>query len=170
MAEVLGTVSAVLAIAETSLKASSALHNLFTTIKDAPREIIVLDRDISVFNSLVISLQAALNSEDVMVIVKRDIEIDKLLEILLLPMTNCKEVCEEIHKKLQSFRVSLPSSEGALDIEPPRRFQLKFAKWHFAKKDVYALLARFQASKGIFSDAMGTLTLYEPTSSLRIYR
>ncbi|KAJ6007268.1 hypothetical protein N7540_011244 [Penicillium herquei] len=159
MAEVLGTISAVIAIAETSLKASSALHELFTTIKDAPREIMALDRDISVFKSLVISLQAALNLDDVIVVVERDHEIDALLDILLLPMKNCKELCEEIHKKLQSSGASLPSSGGPPDIEPARRFQLRFAKWHFMKKDVYSLLARFQASKGVFSDAMGTLTL-----------
>ena len=63
--EVLGTVSAVIAIAEASLKASSALHELFTTMKDAPREIMILDRDISAFKSLVINLQAALKSDDV---------------------------------------------------------------------------------------------------------
>ena len=158
--EVLGTVSAVIAIAEASLKASSALHELFTTMKDAPREIMILDRDISAFKSLVINLQAALKSDDVILIVGKDDEVRGLLEILLLPMKSCKEVCEEIHRKLQGSGVSLSSSGGNSDVQP-KRFQLRFAKWHFMKKEVYTLLARFQGTKGIFSDAMGTLTLYE---------
>jgi len=62
MAETIGTISAVIAILEGTIKASSAIYELVKTIKDTPPEIMALQHVIEGFQTIVENLGAALTS------------------------------------------------------------------------------------------------------------
>lgn len=154
MTEVLGAVSAVLAIAELSVKASSELYELFRSIKDAPQEVMVLGRDVKNFEMIVKNLKVSLSSPDVKCVVKEDHELAEALDRLLDPMKDCNHSCEYILKKLHDSGVK--RSENLSN----GRINMGSIKWHFKKKDIFELISRFQLTKGMFSDAMGALNLY----------
>lgn len=161
MTEIVGTVSAVLTMAEVSIKASSELYDLFRSIKDAPQEVMVLGRDVKSFEMIVKNLTASLSSPDVKRVVKEDPELAEALDHLLGPMKNCHQSCDDISKKLNDSGVK--HSEKAPN---GRTVDIGHVKWHFRKKEVFELISRFQLTKGMFSDAMGALTLYDLASFL----
>ena len=105
MTEILGTVSAVLTIAEVSIKASSGLYELFKSIEDAPEEVMVLGRDVKSFEIIVRNLTVSLNSPDVKRVVEEDHELAEALDRLRDPMENCHQSCNYIQKKLNDSEV-----------------------------------------------------------------
>lgn len=165
MTEILGTVSAVLTIAEVSIKASSGLYELFQSIEDAPQEVMALGRDVKNFDMIVENLMVSLNSPDVKRVVEEDHELAEALNRLLGPMKNCHQSCDYIQKKLNDSGVkrSEKTPNG-------RIVDIGLVKWHFRKKEVFELISRFQLTKGMFSDAMGALTLYDLDFFLNIKR
>ena len=105
MTEILGTVSAVLTIAEVSIKASSGLYELFKSIEDAPEEVMVLGRDVKSFEMIVRNLTVSLNSPDVKRVVEEDHELAEALDRLRDPMENGYQSCNYIQKKLNDSEV-----------------------------------------------------------------
>lgn len=164
MAETVGTVSAILSMAQVSVKASIELYHFFTTIRDAPQEIISISRDTKNFHTLVKNLETALQSVHVQRVVREDPQIDQALQDLLYPIENCHQTCLQIQERLQRhFKPEIPaqSSGDTSSTQPQRRLQSGGSvKWYFRRSEVFALIARFQLTKGMFSDAMGSLTLY----------
>jgi hypothetical protein len=100
MPEAIGTAAAVLQLAETSAKASLMLYQLFLTVKNAPKEIANLSRDIKNFNVLVGNSERALASSNVQMIVNQDPQINRAFEDLREPMRSCQEVCDRVMRRL----------------------------------------------------------------------
>lgn len=65
MAEVVGTVAAVLELAQTTASTALQVYEFFSVIRDAPREINTLSQDVHAFYSLVNNLAASLDSVSV---------------------------------------------------------------------------------------------------------
>lgn len=86
MAETLGTISAVIAIVDGTLKASSVMDELVQTIKDAPQETSALQRDIEGVQTLVENPWCSFKSANVDKVVKEDNQLDRALETLQYPM------------------------------------------------------------------------------------
>jgi ankyrin repeat protein len=164
MAEAIGTISAILTVVETSVSTSLKLYHFFTTIRDAPRETMSISRDVRNFNTLVQNLRAALTSADVQRIVSQDSQIDQALKDLLDPIDNCQQVCAQIQGKLERhFKAETASEEssgGNTTIQPLTRNHTGSIRWYFRRGEILALIGRFQLTKGMFSDAMGGLTLW----------
>lgn len=163
-AETIGTVSAVLTLAEASVVASRKLYELFTTIRDAPQEITSISRDIKNFNALVGNLKHGLEGEDVGRIVDGDPPLRRALDDLADPMESCHQACLQIQDKVErhyQFETSVgQSSKGNTKSQYLKRIKSGSIAWYFRRGEVFALISRFQLTKGLFSDAMGTLTLY----------
>ncbi|KAJ5734757.1 hypothetical protein N7533_013160 [Penicillium manginii] len=156
MTEIVGTISAVIAIVEASLVVSSKTYELIQLIKNAPPEIMALQHDIKAFQTLVHNLDAALRSKDVEKVVKEDSQLSQALKSLLDPIKVCKGACDEIYKKLEQTGIAGTSENP--DETPSGRHHIKM-KWFFTRKEVYAMIARFQAAREVFSHAMASLTL-----------
>lgn len=157
MAETLGTISAVSAMG--TLKASSAIYELVQTIKDAPPEIRALQRDIEGFRTLVENLNTALESANVDKVVKEDDQLYRALKTLQYPMKDCENTCSEILEKLKGSGITGTSGDPNQPLLS--RHYDRHMKWNFTRKEVYTMITRFQATKGVFSHAMASLTLYD---------
>lgn len=159
MAEAFGTASAVLGLAESAAKASLQLYQFFTTIRNAPQEIISISRDIKNFNMLVCNLQGALASPDIQEIVDQDHEINRALKDLQDPMDNCRLACDRVMRKLIPH---LHLEESAHDVpgdRSKRRMRRGDVMWFWRRREVFALMTDLERTKAMFSDAMGSLTL-----------
>lgn len=163
MAEAIGTVSAILGLAEASVTTSLKLYQLFTAIRDAPREITSISRDIKNFSTLAKNLESALVSPDVQTVVGEDPQIRQALEDLLEPIENCHQACIQIQEKVERhFQPEKSSSQRSEDNTKTlsiNRVRNGSVSWYFRRGEVFALISRFQLTKGMFSDAMGSLTL-----------
>lgn len=159
MAEAIGTASAVLGLAEAAAKASLQLYQFFTTIRNAPQEIISISRNIKNFNLLVCNLQGALASPDIQEIVHQDHEINRALKDLQDPMDNCRLACDRVMRKLIPHLQLKESAHGGSEDGSKRRMRRGDVMWFWRRREVFALMTDLERTKAMFSDAMGSLTL-----------
>ncbi|KAB8259688.1 hypothetical protein BDV32DRAFT_123945 [Aspergillus pseudonomiae] len=160
---VIGTVAAVLQLAQTACKAALELYNFCSVVRNAPQEIITISRDAHAFYMTISNLENSLRSDTVATVVSRDTEIMTSLETLKIPIENCSLACEAILEKLQPHpRVDGSSSQdatitdttdGTLPIQ--RRFSRGNVMWYFKRKEILALGADLERSKATLGSAMG---------------
>ncbi|GAB1200388.1 hypothetical protein APSETT444_009760 [Aspergillus pseudonomiae] len=162
-ASVIGTVAAVLQLAQTSCKAALELYNFCSVVQNAPQEIITISRDAHAFYMTISNLESSLRSDTVATVVSRDAELMTALETLKIPIENCSLACEAILEKLQPhLRIDGSSSrdatitdttDGTLPIQ--RRFSRRNVMWYFKRKEIIALAAELERSKATLGSAMG---------------
>lgn len=161
--EAIGTASAILTLAESSVGASLKLYQFFTTIRDAPREITSISRDIKNFNTLAKNLKTALESKDVRTVVDKDPQIKQALNDLLDPLNDCHQACLQIQERVERHFQPETSvdqtSDGNSKVHRIKRIKSGYVTWYFRRGEVFSLISRFQLTKGMFSDGMGSLTL-----------
>ncbi|OKL61836.1 hypothetical protein UA08_02292 [Talaromyces atroroseus] len=167
----IGTIAAMAQMAEYAAKASLEFYDFLLTIKNAPREVMDITRDIQTFNKLVCNLQSSLNSPAVQEVVDRDVEISNSLQSLEEPITNCCDVFNNLMAKMRPhLKEEEPLSEKqqqsvadnvASAIKPSRRISRGSVKWYFKRREVYQLVGQLERTKSTFADAMGSITLLD---------
>ncbi|KNG87073.1 hypothetical protein ANOM_005700 [Aspergillus nomiae NRRL 13137] len=159
---VIGTVAAVLQLAQTACKAALELYNFCSVVQNAPQEIITISRDAHAFYMTISNLESSLRSDTVTTVVSRDAELMTALETLKIPIENCSLACEAILEKLQPhLRVDGSSSQDTTitdttDVTLPiqRRFSRRNMMWYFKRKEIIALAAELERSKATLGGAM----------------
>lgn len=178
----IGAIAAVAQMAEYGAKASLEFYDFLKTIKNAPREIVDISRDIEAFHKLVLNLQASLSSPTVQEIVKQDANICDALKTLEGPIANCCEVFKNLMEKLRPHLkedASLLQTEqdGSGDkrtespsaVKPNRKISRADMKWYFRRREVYSLITQLERTKVTFADAMGSITLYDSQAFMKFF-
>ncbi|KAF7623810.1 hypothetical protein AFLA_007533 [Aspergillus flavus NRRL3357] len=107
---VIGTVAAVLQLAQSACKAALELYNSCSVVQNAPQEIISISRDVHAFYMTISNLESSPRSDEVATVVSRDVQIMTTLETLKIPIENCSKACEAIMEKLiPHFRIDSSS-------------------------------------------------------------
>lgn len=168
MAEVVGTVAAVLQLAQAAATTALQVYDFFSVIKNAPREIRDISRDVHVFYTLLNSLAASLLSPSVVAVVDRDVEIETSLKTLLGPMKNCRSALNRMKDKLSphlkadgsAVRASSEDSEGGSPILVEQlRIRSANVSWYFKRKEVFAIATELERAKATFGTTMGGITM-----------
>lgn len=168
MAEVVGTVAAVLQLAQAAATTALQVYDFFSVIKNAPREIRNISKDVHAFYTLLNNLAKSLLSPSVVAVVDRDAEIEIALKTLLDPIKNCRAALNRMKHKLSphlkpdvsAVQVSSEDSEGGSPI-PVERSRIRSANvsWYFKRKDVFATAIELERTKSTFGNAMGGITM-----------
>lgn len=103
MAEVVGTVAAVLELTKTTASTALQVYEFFSVIHDAPREINTLSQDVHAFYSLVQNLAVSLETISVRSVVENDEEVESSLKTLVKPMGNCCTALRRMKDKLGPY-------------------------------------------------------------------
>lgn len=178
MMEVVGAAASILQLAGVAATTSLQVYEFISTIKNAPREIQNLGRDIMDFHKLVDHLKAALESQDIQEMVDQDKQINQSMKDLLVPMAKCQLTCDQVKSKLilhLQFEDSAEeepkdsSSGKASDSlgnqqKQKVRIWVRDWMWAFRRKEVFALMSDLDRTS-TFSDSMASLTLYVFRSS-----
>lgn len=158
-----GSAAAILQLATAAATTSMKVYQLISTIKNAPREIQNLGRDINDFYTLVHHLSEALQSADICQLIDREKTISRAVADLQYPIGKCELSCRQVESKL-GLQLQLDKAEGSdkPDIENFKkdRVWVRDWMWPIRRKDVFQLISDLQRSRLLFSDAMGSLTLY----------
>lgn len=147
MAEIVGTVSAAVGLAATALHAVRVLANDLGSIKDAPQTIANAKTELHNVQSVIESLQAALDQSDWQPVLS-DIVCTGNLEAALKA---CSEVCGRFHEELK--KLLRHSSEGELSRRD--RFNVGF----LAKDRVTAFISELNVCKSTISLALNGANL-----------
>ncbi|GMG07531.1 unnamed protein product [Aspergillus oryzae var. brunneus] len=159
---VIGTVAAVLQLAQSACKAGLELYNSCSVVQNAPQEIISISRDVHAFYMTISNLESSPRSDEVATVVSRDVQIMTTLETLKIPIENCSKACEAIMEKLiPHFRIDSSSqvlatadlTEGTSQIQR-RRFSRGNMKWCFERKEISALGADLEQKKATIMTAI----------------
>ncbi|RMZ41872.1 hypothetical protein AFCA_011224 [Aspergillus flavus] len=97
---VIGTVAAVLQLAQSACKAALGLYNSCSVVQNAPQEIISISRDVHAFYMTISNLESSLRSDEVATVVNGDVQIMLTLETLKIPIENFSKASEAIMEKL----------------------------------------------------------------------
>jgi tetratricopeptide (TPR) repeat protein len=147
------------AAATTSMK----VYQLVSTIKNAPREIQNLGRDIKDFYTLVQHLLEALKSADICELIDREKPISRAVADLQYPIGKFELSCRQVESKL-GLQLQLDKGEGSGNPDTGNykkdRVWVRDWMWPIRRKEVYQLISELQQTRLLFSDAMGSLTLY----------
>ncbi|RSM00889.1 hypothetical protein CEP52_008853 [Fusarium oligoseptatum] len=147
MAEIVGTVSAAVSLTTTTLHAVRILANDLGSIKDAPQTITNAKTELHNVQSVIESLQAALNQSDWQPVLS-DITCTGNLEAALKA---CSDVCDRFHEELK--KLLRHSKEG--DLSRRDRFNVGF----FAKNKVVAFISELNVCKSTISLALNGANL-----------
>lgn len=79
---------------------SLQVYRFISAIRNAPRGIRNLGRDIMGSHNLVDNLKNALDSQNIQEMVNRDKQINQLMKDLLVPMAKCQITCDQVRNKL----------------------------------------------------------------------
>ncbi|CAG8094086.1 unnamed protein product [Penicillium salamii] len=168
MAELVGTAAAVLQLAQTVATTALQLHDFFSVIQNAPREIRTISKDVHTFYMLVNNLAISLLSPSVVAAVESDAEIEIALRTLLDPMKNCRAVLTRMKDKLSphlkadvsALQVSGQDSEGGNPISVERlRMRSGNVSWYFRRREVFATAIELERTKATFGATMGSITM-----------
>ncbi|KAJ5478161.1 hypothetical protein N7530_003670 [Penicillium desertorum] len=168
MAEVIGTVAAVLQLTQAAATTALQVYEFFSVIHNAPQEISTLSRDVRAFYTLFHNLETSLGSAGVKAAIDRDVEIETALKTLIDPISNCRAALSRMKDKLSphlradisSVQVSKQDSEAGRPISVERlRMRSGNVSWFFKRKEVFASALELERTKATFGDAMGSITL-----------
>ncbi|KAF3030179.1 hypothetical protein E8E15_011421 [Penicillium rubens] len=102
MAEVVGTVAAVLQLTQAAATTALQVYEFFSVIHNAPQEISMLSRDVRAFCTLFHNLETSLGSASVKAAIDRDVEIESALKTLIDPISNCRAALSRTKDKLRT--------------------------------------------------------------------
>ena len=158
-----GSAAAILQLATAAATTSMKVYQLVSTIKNAPREIQSLGRDIKDFHTLVQHLSEALKSANVRELIDREKPISRAVADLQYPIGKCELSCRQVESKL-GLQLQLDKAEGSGNPDTGNckkdRVWVRDWMWPIRRKEVYQLISELQRTRLLFSDAMGSLTLY----------
>jgi hypothetical protein len=158
-----GSAAAILQLATAAATTSIKVYQLISTIKNAPREIQNLGRDINDFHTLIQHLAEALKSAEIRELVDREKPISRAVADLQYPIVKCELSCIQVESKL-NLQLQSDEAKGS-----GNRDTGKFSKdhvwvrdwmWPIRRREVFQLISELQRTRLLFSDAMGSLTLY----------
>lgn len=158
------TAAAILQVAEMAGKTAFQIHEAISIIRDAPREIQTINRDVHSFYILVHNLSESLSSDLVSNIVNEDTEISNALWTLNDPILNCCAALDRLMKKIKPHlktdeSSSQPEDESSETVQRTR-ISRSDIMWYFRRKGVYNLANDLERTKSTFESAMGSITLY----------
>ncbi|ODM23760.1 hypothetical protein SI65_01349 [Aspergillus cristatus] len=170
--EAVGTAASILQLAGMATTTSLQVYEFISTIKNAPREIQNLGRDVMDFHKLVDHLKAALDSQEIREMVDRDKQINQSMKDLLAPMAKCQLTCDQVKSKLV-LHLHFEASSETSETEPKEkasdalgdqrkqkaRIWVRDWMWAFRRKEVFALMSDLDRARSTFSDSMASLTL-----------
>lgn len=158
-----GSAAAILQLATAAATTSLKVYQLVSTIKNAPREIQNLGRDIKDFHTLVQHLSEALKSAEICELINREKPISRAVADLQYPIGKCELSCRQVESKL-GLQLQLDKAEGSGNPDTGEykkdRVWVRDWMWPIRRKEVYQLISELQRTRLLFSDAMGSLTLY----------
>jgi hypothetical protein len=166
----IGVAASILQVADGAMKTSLQLYDFFSTITQAPQEILGITKDVNTFHRLVSNLTMSLQSSDVQAVVEHDIGIANAVNSLCEPINNCSHTFEKIEKKLRPHlkeetsvneeRTTAQSASRGNEVAvQPKRITRSALKWYFRRKEINSLLIELERNKATFGDAMGSVTL-----------
>ena len=152
-----GSAAAILQLATAAATTSMKVYQLVSTIKNAPREIQNLGRDIKDFHTLVHHLSEALESAEICELIDREKPISRAVADLQYPISKCELSCRQVESKMG---LQLQPEKAENSGHPKKdRVWVRDWMWPIRRKEVYQLISELQRTRLLFSDAMGTLTL-----------
>lgn len=154
---IIGTASAVLQIAGSAVKTSNQLYDIITTIKNAPKEIVRVNSDIQALNRLLKNLELSLESSDTRRVVDQDEEVRRSMNDLKDLIQSCNRTCVEITERLRPYAQNGDFEDGSAGESNERLVSIR---WFFRRRSILALVSDLQRTKFLFSDSMGSITLY----------
>lgn len=157
MAEAFGTAAAVLQVAQGAVKASTDLYEMILTIKNAPKEINSLSSDIQALDRLLRNLEHSLQSPDTRRIVDQDEEVRKPMDGLKDLIKSCNCTCVEVVDRIRPYAHTGKFEDGSAAENNERLVSIR---WFFKRRGILALVSDLQRTKFLFSDSMGSITLY----------
>ncbi|KAK6819214.1 hypothetical protein RU639_008147 [Aspergillus parasiticus] len=160
---VIGTVAAVLQLAQSACKTVLELYNFCSDVQNAPQEIKSISRNAYAFYMIISNLESSLRSDTEATGVSGDARIMTSLEALKISIEDCSNNCEAIMKKLiPHIRVASSSSQvmatadltdGTSQIQR-RRFSRGNLMWFFKRKEIFALRAELERTQATLNTAM----------------
>lgn len=170
MAEFVGAIGIVASVAQMAsyaAKTSLEFYSFLSTIRNAPREVRDITREIQTFNTLIVNLQNSLGTPVVQEILNQDADISNSIKSLQEPIEDCcdvfKSLMEKMRPHLKEDDTPLSQKEQQMSAtdkpNPSRRISRGDMKWYFKRKEVYHLVGQLDRAKVTFADAMGSVTL-----------
>lgn len=168
-----GAAGAILELATAAARTSMKVYQLVSTIRNAPREIKNLGRDIKDFHTLVQHLSEALDSPDIRELIDREKPISRAVADLQYPIGKCELSCRQVESKL-GLQLQLDKAEGSGNHDTGNgkqdRVWVRDWMWPIRRKEIYQLISELQRTRLLFSDAMGSLTLYVQHMNSQVLR
>ncbi|KAE8307809.1 hypothetical protein BDV41DRAFT_568783 [Aspergillus transmontanensis] len=165
---VIGTVAAVLQLAQSACKAALELYNFCSVVQNAPQEIISISQNAQAFYMVISDLERALRSGTVATVVSGDVEITTTLETLKIPIENCSLACEVPMEKLiphlpvdsSSQAVVTTDTSGGTSQIQRRRFSRGNVMWFFKRKQILALEADLKRTNTALGTSLSSAILF----------
>lgn len=157
MSDPFSIIAGVISIATVAAQSSQALSNLIDNIREAPREIRAVARDVHAYRSIVSSLKIAVEERDVKSAVSGDAALVEMIGNLSYPLNTFEEA-------LQSLVSRMLIGFGRSESNAFRKSTLNVKWGFFARKEVKELQSRLEAAKSTLNAALETITMCLPFS------
>lgn len=149
-------------------KTALEVYEFCSTIRDAPREISAISSDVNSLKILIQNLESSLSSDAVQDVVNEDNEVSDALWTLETPIRNCQNSLAHVKEKMSPYlKIDVPSKgtdftgESATPQTQRSRLSRTNVLWYFKRKEIFNWVAELERTKSTFSEAMGSVTLYE---------
>lgn len=153
MADPLGIIASVVAIATAAIRSSKALFELVDGIKRGPEEIKSISRDAHSFHSIVFSLNATLEDPSFTDVISGDDSMLEKVGNLARPLSDCEAVLSELMVKMQKQLKHGSDNSGD-------RMSFTNVKWClFIKSEVRVLQLRLEAAKSTLNSALNGISM-----------
>ena len=150
MADPVSVVAGVLGITNSVVQASLNLTRILSEIKEAPKAITTISKDVEAFTSILKSLQIALSDEDIRHTIKTYQNISEFVaNNLTISLQNCQSVLDQLNSKIQSLKVTSRSRKSWASPEN--------IKWGLKTKgEVRDLQLQLEFTKSTLNSALST--------------
>lgn len=146
MADPLSIISALVGIGAAAISTSKTLIELVDSIKKGPDQIAIISKDVHSFNSIVSSLQSALQDDNVKRVLQEDVALINMLGELEKPLSACLNLIASLTIKLQE---NVKSNQNGL------RISGMGLKWfYFTRREIKELMDRLQVSRAMLDTAL----------------
>lgn len=106
MADPLSVTASALAVLTAFLQCSRGLHNVVSTVKGAPEEVVAVVRDTAAFQAVVLSLQHVLQRRNVVTIVNTDCTLKHTIDIVVESLGSSVQAMRRLEKALGNLSES----------------------------------------------------------------
>lgn len=150
MAE-LGIIASVVQLAGAAIVSARTLRELVDTIRHAPEEIKVIDKDTHAFERIVSSVKTALQDTTVQHVVNGNAKLSEVVEGLEGPLKNCSMVLAQLQPRIRSHLKT--TADGGLKVSTID------LKWYLRRKDIADCRNRVEATKSTLDAALISVVL-----------